>query len=179
MIRTIITHPHATLRMSAKPFNDPSHSSAQELSVAHDLMETLESTFPLGAGLSAHQINIPLRMFVINLEITDGQFMKQYFINPTIIQKSTEIITDWEGCLSIPDQWGKVDRHKSVQCIAHNLNGEQFTVSASDFYARLIQHELDHLHGILFIDKLKSRLFTTDELNEMSQNDTEDTPHSG
>lgn len=168
MIKPIITYPHDTLRMIAKEIADPTNLNGSDRSLAIDLMETLETSVIPGAGLSAHQIDVVRRIFVINLEITDGQYLKQYFINPTLTTHSSETIIDWEGCLSIPNIWGHVERFQSVTCSAYNLSGEEFSVTASDFYARLLQHEMDHLNGILFIDKLKSRTYTTKELEELS-----------
>ncbi|NCS32449.1 peptide deformylase [bacterium] len=169
MLRQIIVHPNETLRKTASEVPLENGLSDEHSILALDLMETLESTYPLGAGLSANQVNQTSRIFVINLEVGEGHFMRQYFINPEIVKTSTQTITDWEGCLSIPDQWGHVERFKSVTVSAYNLKGEEFTVTAADFYARLVQHELDHLNGILFIDKLKSRIYSTQELQKLEE----------
>ena len=78
------------------------------------------------------------------------------FINPKIISSSKDVALGWEGCLSIPDEYGKVQRPKKVKIKALNEEGEEVRINASGFFARVIQHEIDHLDGILFIDKAKN-----------------------
>jgi len=80
---------------------------------------------------------------------------------------------DWEGCLSFngpedtPDQWGKVKRSNNIKVKCLDRDGNTLTFTAKDFYARLILHEIDHLNGVLFIDKLASKLLNTEELEEI------------
>jgi peptide deformylase len=160
-------YPFETLRQTAAGLDVATIRTDQFQNMAKKLMATLEKEFPLGAGLSANQIGILQRVFAINLEIDGGGFLKQIFINPRIVTASSDKTIDWEGCLSFPDQWGKVRRSRSIQVEALDLEGNLFTTQASQFYARLIQHEIDHLDGILFIDKLESPIVNTTELNHI------------
>jgi len=101
-----------------------------------------------GIGLAAPQIGENIRLFVINTK--DGA---EFFINPKILKKS--IIKEWgeEGCLSVPNIFGKVKRHKKLICQYTDASGKEKTITAQGLLARVIQHENDHLDGILFIDK--------------------------
>jgi peptide deformylase len=103
-----------------------------------------------GVGLAAPQVGILKRLFVV--EIRDE--VKQAFINPQIIQTSVETCVMEEGCLSIPGIWHDVTRPEKITVQAQGVDGKPFTVTAEGLYARTIQHEYDHLDGVLFIDHL-------------------------
>jgi len=103
-----------------------------------------------GVGLAAPQVGVSERLFVIDLR--DGK--RWVFINPEIIATSEECVTAEEGCLSIPGVFSEVTRAARVSVQARNLQGRPFTVEAEGLFARAIQHELDHLNGVLFIDRL-------------------------
>jgi peptide deformylase len=103
-----------------------------------------------GIGLAANQIGVPLQVAVIELEekVTE-------LINPQLVRSTGEVI-DWEGCLSIPGFVAEVRRHAKVTVKAKNRHGKEFRVKAEDLFARALQHEIDHLNGILYIDYLDS-----------------------
>lgn len=101
-----------------------------------------------GVGLAAPQIGISKCIIVVS---EDGKKVYE-FINPQIIEHSKEKVSDTEGCLSVPGVRGLVPRYKSLTVKAQDRFGEEFTMKASDFLARIIQHETDHLEGRLFID---------------------------
>mgnify|MGYP001570000385 FL=1 len=101
-----------------------------------------------GVGLSAPQIGKNIRLIVLNTK--DGQLN---LLNPELIKKSWGKNWDSEGCLSLPGIYGKVKRHKKVTCQYFNEIGEKLTLNTKGLFARVIQHEIDHLDGILFIDK--------------------------
>ena len=103
-----------------------------------------------GVGLAAPQVGVSERLFVI--DVRDGK--RWVFINPEIIATSEECVTAEEGCLSIPGVFSEVTRAARVTVQARNLQGRPFTVEAEGLFARAIQHELDHLNGVLFIDRL-------------------------
>ncbi|MCH3907817.1 MAG: peptide deformylase [Sphaerochaeta sp.] len=103
-----------------------------------------------GVGLAAPQVGVLKRLFVI--EIRDE--VKQVFINPQIIQTSVETCVMEEGCLSIPGIWHDITRPEKITVQAQDVDGKPFTVTAGGLYARAIQHEYDHLNGVLFIDHL-------------------------
>ena len=103
-----------------------------------------------GVGLAAPQIGVNSRLFVIHIKNTE----KRAYINPQIIETSVETETAEEGCLSIPGVWHDVERPLRVTVQAQDLEGKSFTVKAEGLLARAIQHETDHLNGVLFIDRL-------------------------
>lgn len=105
-----------------------------------------------GVGLAAPQIGQFIRMAVINTK--EGPVC---LINPEIIKRSITSVVDEEGCLSIPGYYAKVSRHKSVTCKFTNHAGLESRIEATGLLARAIQHELDHLDGILFIDKMEKK----------------------
>lgn len=120
------------------------------------LKETLKQMRQLmnlenGVGLAAPQIGISQRFFVV--EINNKYYV---FINPEILQYSQELVDMEEGCLSIPDQTGVVARPAELVVEAYGTNGKKFKLKAKGVLARVIEHENDHLDGILFIDKAKS-----------------------
>ncbi|MDD3057912.1 MAG: peptide deformylase [Sphaerochaeta sp.] len=103
-----------------------------------------------GVGLAAPQVGVPSRLFVINIQGVE----KRAYINPQIIETSIETDTAEEGCLSIPGVWHDVQRPARVTIQAQDIEGKVFTVKAEGLLARAIQHENDHLNGVLFIDRL-------------------------
>lgn len=106
-----------------------------------------------GVGLAAPQIGIPERFFVV--QVPGEQPIA--FVNPEIIETSLETVDFTEGCLSVPGVWGDVSRPASVRIQAVNTDGKMFRLDADGYLARIIQHEFDHLNGVLFVDRLKER----------------------
>lgn len=104
-----------------------------------------------GLGLAAPQVGRSIRLFVTDVEGDKPRI----FVNPEIVLTSQELIGIEEGCLSLPGLYQKVERPESVRMQAYNVKGRPFTVDASDMLARVIQHEYDHLDGVLFIDRLR------------------------
>lgn len=112
----------------------------------------------VAVALAAIQIDIPLRVVVIrnNFEDkTDRTFTT--FINPVITKYEGELEEDFEGCLSITSVYGKVPRHTKVRVKALDIHGKEFRMTAEGFTARLLQHEIDHNNGIVFIDHIKDK----------------------
>ena len=103
-----------------------------------------------GIGLAANQIGVPLQVAVIELEdkVTE-------LINPQLVRGSGEVV-DWEGCLSIPGFVAEVKRHAKVTVKARDRHGKEFRVKGEELFARALQHEIDHLNGVLYIDYLDS-----------------------
>ncbi len=103
-----------------------------------------------GVGLAAPQVGVDSRLFVVDIP----DFGKRVFINPQIIETSVELSCAEEGCLSVPGLWHDVTRPASIVVQAQDERGKAFTLKADGLLARAIQHEYDHLNGILFIDRL-------------------------
>ena len=123
-----------------------------------DMVETMREA--PGVGLAATQIGVPLRVIVVEIPETEDQpdNGKLYtLVNPEIIRTSAEIEEGEEGCLSIPGWIGQLDRHVWVTVKALDRKGREVRIKANDFLARTLQHEIDHLNGVLFTDRLTSR----------------------
>lgn len=139
-----------------------------------DLIKDLKDTLMQendGVGISAPQIGVNKRIFIVSHKVLKGKNLNTnddlVCINPEIIKHSVK--TDWkeEGCLSIRWQYGEVERYKKVTLRAYNEEGKVFTYGASGLIARVFQHELDHLDGILFIDKARGlHEITKEEIKE-------------
>jgi len=106
-----------------------------------------------GVGLAAPQVGVPQRLFVIQV---DGD-KPRVFINPEIVETSVDLVGFEEGCLSIPGVYADLDRPAEVRVQAWNERGRRFVLGAEGFLARVVQHELDHLNGVLFTDRLPER----------------------
>ena len=145
----VINYPHPTLRRVSKPLKR----------VDAELRRMIDEMFALmyenkGVGLAANQVDLPYRVFVVNETGDPGKPEQQMvFINP-VLSKPKGSAEDEEGCLSIPGLYASVRRPDRVNISAYNLQGEQLDFEASGRFARILQHETDHLDGILFIDKL-------------------------
>ncbi len=111
-----------------------------------------------GVGLAAPQIHEGLRLFVATLDRSENEEAADpiAIINPEITVAGVDVVEDWEGCLSIPDIRGQVPRAREVMVRAFGRDGETIELHAQDFSARVIQHETDHLDGILFFDRMRS-----------------------
>lgn len=109
-----------------------------------------------GVGLAAPQVHEGVRMFVAALEGDEGRMQVVPFVNPAVTPLSTEKVEDWEGCLSIPDIRGRVPRFHTVRVSALDRKGKPFEMDLEGFAARVIQHETDHLDGVLFFDRMTS-----------------------
>jgi len=146
MILDITTHPNEILRAENKKISQKELKTDEFKRFVFDMAETMRKKD--GIGLAAPQVGKNIKMCVINTEKGD-----LILINPKIIRKSFRKETDEEGCLSIPGVFGKVKRSKKIKVNALNSKGDKISFSASGLFARVIQHEVDHLHGVLFIDK--------------------------
>ncbi|MBI2450700.1 MAG: peptide deformylase [Candidatus Nealsonbacteria bacterium] len=116
--------------------------------LSEDMMETMLKTEPEGVGIAAPQVGVSKRMFVA--QTAEGP---RVFINPQLKKKSRETEIMEEGCLSLPGVWLKVKRVKKVELKGLDINGKKIKTKAEGLYARILQHEIDHLDGILIRDK--------------------------
>lgn len=153
MILPIITHPADILRVKTvdlptEAFIDP---ELQEL--IDSMIETMYAA--QGIGIAAPQIDKDLRVCIIGKEADDSLSDNLVLVNPVWQRTSRRKKTESEGCLSIPNTYGKVTRWKNIHVEARDRHGNPLSFDANDFFARVIQHEVDHLDGVLFIDKAK------------------------
>lgn len=146
-ILKIITNPDPILRKKSKDINLKEINSRDFAKLVSAMSKTMLETD--GAGLAAPQIGKNVRLAVINAK--DGPIC---LINPKIMRKSWAKELGDEGCLSIPGIFGKVRRHKKITVAYYDQTGKKIKQAAAGLMARVMQHEIDHLDGILFIDKL-------------------------
>ncbi|WP_320201229.1 peptide deformylase [Agrobacterium sp. rho-13.3] len=151
-IKPLIILPDPLLRQQSKPVEQV---DAEISRLADDMLETMYDA--PGIGLAAIQIGVPRRMLVIDVSREDEDNKPVVFINPEILKVSDEVSTYEEGCLSIPDYYAEVERPASLTVSYIDRDGKKQTVEADGLLATCLQHEIDHLNGILFIDHI-SRL---------------------
>ncbi len=121
-----------------------------------------------GVGLAAPQVGILKKIFVVDVGDEDGNKVPFVFINPEIIEREG-VQVGFEGCLSVPGKSGKVARAEKVKVRAFNEDMEEFELEAEGFLARAIQHEYDHLNGVVYVDKVEGRLYDNEELQAMQE----------
>ena len=119
---------------------------------ADDMLETMYDA--PGIGLAAIQVGEPLRMLVIDLAKEDEDKQPQVFVNPEILASSDERSVYEEGCLSIPDYYAEVERPASIRLRYQDLTGQTHEIETDGLLATCLQHEMDHLNGVLFIDHI-------------------------
>ena len=147
-IKNIITEPDKILRQISSTVENVGD---KERKIMDDMLETMYSAN--GIGLAAIQIGIPKRIIVIDLKVKNKK-TPLYFVNPIIKNKDNLKSTYEEGCLSVPNQFAEIDRPKKCDVEYLDYNGEKKILNAEGLLATCIQHEMDHLEGILFIDYL-------------------------
>ncbi|RJG42910.1 peptide deformylase [Mesorhizobium sp. DCY119] len=148
-IKPLIILPDPLLRQLSKPLERVDDSLRK---LADDMLETMYDA--PGIGLAAIQIGEPLRMLVIDLAKEDEKPAPQVFINPEVLESSDERSVYEEGCLSIPDYYAEVERPASVRLKFLDRDGKEQEVTADGLLATCLQHEIDHLNGVLFIDHI-------------------------
>ena len=151
-IKPLIILPDPALRQQSKPIEQV---DAEVLRLADDMLETMYDA--PGIGLAAIQIGVPRRMLVIDVAREGEEKAPVVFINPEILKVSDDVSAYEEGCLSIPDYYAEVERPASLTVQYVGRDGKQQTVEADGLLATCLQHEIDHLNGVLFIDHI-SRL---------------------
>jgi peptide deformylase len=144
----VVPFPHLTLRHKSKPVRR----------VDSELVRMVREMFTLmyasnGIGLAANQVDLPLRLFIVNLSAKPDEGEELVFINP-VLSKPKGNEESEEGCLSFPGLYGTVTRPKLITVHAYNLQGEEIRTSLNGMLARVVQHEYDHLDGVLFVDRM-------------------------
>ena len=150
-IKEIITFPHPILREKAKEITTFDDELKQ---LAADMGETMYAA--PGVGLAANQIGIARQIVVVDVSKDEDEKKFIALVNPVISEGEGSVLGE-EGCLSVREYESKVKRFQKIRVTARDLDGKELDFHAEDRFARIIQHEVDHLHGILFIDHI-SRL---------------------
>ncbi len=148
-IREILTEPNKLLRQVSKTVDKV---TKEEQILMDDMLETMYKAN--GIGLAAIQIGVPKRIIVMDISKNGQENNPMYFVNPVIKNKNKEFSTYEEGCLSVPNQFAEVDRPATCEIEYLDYYGEKKLLKAQGLLATCIQHEMDHLEGILFIDYL-------------------------
>ena len=155
---------HPVLRMRAKPLEPADIKSSRIQQLIDDMFETMQEY--QGVGLAAPQVHESVRLFVAGFapgvddeeeeEEEEERVPLMALINPEISFVGGDTADDWEGCLSIPDIRGRVTRAREIKVKAYDRRGRRIEINARGFTARVIQHEADHLDGVLFFDRMES-----------------------
>ncbi|KAB0267606.1 peptide deformylase [Microvirga brassicacearum] len=148
-IRPLIILPDSKLRLVSKPITAVTDEVRR---LADDMLETMYDA--PGVGLAAIQVGVPVRMVTMDVSKSETEPQPMVLINPEILSASEETSTYEEGCLSIPEYYEEVERPARVRFRYMNLQGETIEQEAADLLATCVQHEIDHLNGVLFIDYL-------------------------
>ena len=148
-LRQILTEPNEILRQKSLPVENVD----KDIQILMDDMLATMYAAP-GIGLAAIQVGIPKRVIVLDIEKKEGEKKPIFLVNPEIIEKSEKKSTYEEGCLSVPGQFAEIDRPEKCHVKYLDYYGQQKEIKAKGMLATCIQHEIDHLEGILFIDYL-------------------------
>ncbi len=162
-LREILTEPNKILRQKSLPV-DSVDKETQIL--MDDMLDTMYAA--PGIGLAAIQVGVPKRIIVLDIEQKEGKKKPLFFVNPEIIEKSKNLSTYEEGCLSVPGQFAEIDRPDECHIKYLDYHGNKKEIKAVGMLATCIQHEMDHLEGILFIDYL-SKLKKTMIIKKLSK----------
>ena len=148
-VKIILTEPNKLLRQISQPVD---HVGENEQKLMDDMIETMYAAN--GIGLAAIQIGFPKRIIVMDISKDQVNKNPMYFVNPIILKKAKKQSIYEEGCLSVPNHFAEIDRPKECEVEYLDYNGQKKTLNAEGLLATCIQHEIDHLEGILFIDYL-------------------------
>jgi peptide deformylase len=162
----IIKYPHPTLRYKAKPLQ---RVDAELKKIVAEMFELMYEQ--KGVGLAATQVDLPYKFFIINLENDPQKAPEHVFLNP-VISRRTGTAEAEEGCLSFPEIYAPVKRSEKVVISAFDLSGQEINYQLDGLFARAVQHEFDHLEGILFIDRLTlaARMNIQTALDDLERN---------
>ena len=145
---------HPVLRKRTEPLDPAEIGTPRIQRLIDDMFETMHDS--QGIGLAGPQVHESIRLFVAGVDDPDGGMSPVVVINPEITPIGSAMEEDWEGCLSIPDIRGRVPRAAKIRVRALDRHGRPLALTADGFPARVIQHEVDHLDGVLFFDRMGS-----------------------
>ncbi len=163
-VKSILTEPNKLLRQISKPVEKV---TKEDQKLMDDMLDTMYAAN--GIGLAAIQIGVPKRIIVMDISKDPNNKEPKYFVNPVIKNRDSEKATYEEGCLSVPNQFAEIDRPSQCDVEYLDYNGEKKFLHADGLLATCIQHEMDHLEGILFIDYL-SKLKRSMIIKKLSKN---------
>jgi peptide deformylase len=147
---------HPVVRQKARPLTEAEIASPEIQRLIDDMRETMYDYE--GVGVAAPQVHVSLRLAVVEVKASDERADQRVpftvLVNPKVTPLSKKMVTGFEGCLSVPDLRGPVPRHERVRLDSLDRDGRPFTVEASGFHARVIQHECDHLDGKVYLDRM-------------------------
>lgn len=145
----IVPYPHPALRYVSRPVETIDDTLRAQVREMFRLMYEAR-----GIGLAANQVGLPYRIFVLNLTADpEKPEEERVFLNPEILKRHSSLVGE-EGCLSFPGLFADVQRARKIRVVSYNLDGQPVEEEATDLFSRAIQHELDHVDGKLFIDRL-------------------------
>ena len=148
-VKKILTEPNKLLRQVSEPVEKV---GKEERKLMDDMLDTMYDA--PGIGLAAIQIGVPKRIIVMDISRDENKKEPRYFVNPIIKNKDKEKAKYEEGCLSVPDQFAEIERPSKCEVEYFDYDGKKQLLKADGLLATCIQHEMDHLEGILFIDYL-------------------------
>jgi peptide deformylase len=143
---------HPVLRMESKRVTPETLASPAIQTLIDNMMETMVEYY--GVGLAAPQVHESLAIAVIESHGARGDIPMTVIVNPEVTVLDEDLIEDWEGCLSIPDFRGRVPRWRKLRVDAQDRKGRKIQITAEGFFARVIQHEFDHLMGRVYLDRM-------------------------
>ena len=143
---------HPVLRMESRRVSPESLARASTQKLVDDMLETMVEYY--GVGLAAPQVHESLAIAVIESDGPRGTIPLTVLVNPEVTVLDDQLIDDWEGCLSIPDFRGRVPRWRKLRVDALDRKGKKIKITAEGFFARVIQHEFDHLMGKVYLDRM-------------------------
>jgi len=155
-VRTIVRLGHPALRTPAEPVPAERIATPGFAELVADMVETMRDAD--GVGLAAPQLGLGLQLFVYEVDVEEDPesgIPLRVVVNPMVEPHAGELLDDWEGCLSIPDLRGLVPRHPAVRVRGLDEQGRPLDYVAEGFEARIVQHEFDHLNGVIFLDRMR------------------------
>lgn len=144
---------HPVLRMQAQPLSKGALASPTLQTFIDNMTQTMIEYY--GVGLAAPQVHESLSIAVIESHGQRGDIPMTVLVNPDVTILDEELIEDWEGCLSIPELRGRVPRYRKLRVDALDRHGNKIQIIAEDFFARVVQHEFDHLMGRVYLDRMR------------------------
>ena len=163
-VKTILTEPNKILRQVSEPVEKV---GIIEQKIMDDMLDTMYAAN--GIGLAAIQIGIPKRIIVMDISKDENKKEPMYFVNPIVKNKNSEKAVYEEGCLSVPGQFAEIERPNMCDIEYLDYTGNKKLLKADSLLATCIQHEMDHLEGILFLDNL-SKLKKSMVIKKLSKN---------